>query len=166
MFERFTERARRALFFARYESSQLGVITIEAEHLLLGILKENRGLPARVFAAHDMSYDSVRSAIPQGREKITTSVEIPFSAAAKKALQAAALEADRFGHNYIGTEHLLLGLIAESDGRTAAILKQHGMDLDKVRFEVGALLDEARPDDAKADVQSVTREIRSAGTVR
>ena len=112
MFERYTERARRVLFFARYEASQLGSISIETEHLLLGLIREGKGLTSRIFARSHLSLESIRKEI-EGRtvfrEKVSTSVEIPFSAETKRVLQFAAEEADRLLHNYIGTEHLLLG---------------------------------------------------------
>src|SRR5207302_1723395 len=109
MFERYTERARRVLFFARYEASQLGSISIETEHLLLGLIREGKGLTSRIFARSHLSLENIRKEI-EGRtvfrEKVSTSVEIPFSAETKRVLQFAAEEADRLLHNYIGTEHL------------------------------------------------------------
>src|SRR2546428_2073620 len=140
MFERYTERARRVLFFSRYEASELGSLSIEAEHLLLGLLRENKGLCARVFAKHAISDEAVRADIRAAREKAATSVEIPFSEPTKNALRLAAAEADRLEHNYIGTEHLLLGLLAEGKSRAAAILTQHGLDLDGARSEIVRLL--------------------------
>src|SRR5688572_29636761 len=111
VFERYTERARRVLFFARYEASQLGSIAIETEHLLLGLIREGKGLTSRIFARSHLSLENIRKDI-EGRtvfrEKVSTSVEIPFSAETKRVLGFAAEEADRLLHNYIGTEHLLL----------------------------------------------------------
>ena len=98
MFERYTERARRVLFFARYEASQLGSISIETEHLLLGLIREGKGLTSRIFARSHLSLENIRKEI-EGRtvfrEKVSTSVEIPFSAETKRVLQFAAEEADR-----------------------------------------------------------------------
>ena len=112
MFERYTERARRVLFFARYEASQLGSVSIETEHLLLGLIREGKGLTSRIFARSHLSLENIRKEI-EGRtvfrEKVSTSVEIPFSVETKRVLEFAAEEADRLLHNYIGTEHLLLG---------------------------------------------------------
>ena len=89
MFERYTERARRVLFFARYEASQLGSISIETEHLLLGLIREGKGLTSRIFARSHLSLESIRKEI-EGRtvfrEKVSTSVEIPFSAETKRVL--------------------------------------------------------------------------------
>jgi len=145
MFERYTERARRVLFFARYEASQLGSISIETEHLLLGLIREGKGLTSRIFARSHLSLESIRKEI-EGRtvfrEKVSTSVEIPFSAETKRVLQFAADEADRLLHNYIGTEHLLLGILREERSVAASILMEKGMRLQSVREDIQQLLSE------------------------
>ena len=145
MFERYTERARRVLFFARYEASQLGSISIETEHLLLGLIREGKGLTSRIFARSHLSLESIRKEI-EGRtvfrEKVSTSVEIPFSAETKRVLQYAAEEADRLLHNYIGTEHLLLGILREERSVAATILMEKGMRLHTVREDIVQLLNE------------------------
>jgi ATP-dependent Clp protease ATP-binding subunit ClpC len=145
MFERYTERARRVLFFARYEASQLGSVTIETEHLLLGLIREGKGLTSRIFARSHLSLEHIRKEI-EGRtifrEKVSTSVEIPFSTETKRVLQFAAEEADRLLHNYIGTEHLLLGLLREERSVAALILIEKGMRLSSVREDVVQLLNE------------------------
>jgi ATP-dependent Clp protease ATP-binding subunit ClpC len=145
MFERYTERARRVLFFARYEASQLGSISIETEHLLLGLIREGKGLTSRIFARSHLSLESIRKEI-EGRtvfrEKVSTSVEIPFSAETKRVLQFAAEEADRLLHNYIGTEHLLLGILREERSVAATILMEKGMRLNTVREDIVAILNE------------------------
>ena len=145
MFERYTERARRVLFFARYEASQLGSVSIETEHLLLGLIREGKGLTSRIFQRTQVQLDSVRREI-EGRtvlrEKVSTSVEIPFSAETKRVLQYAAEEADRLMHNYIGTEHLLLGILREERSLAAAILMEKGMRLNGVREDIVQLLNE------------------------
>ena len=145
MFERYTERARRVLFFARYEASQLGSISIETEHLLLGLIREGKGLTSRIFPRSHLSLDSIRKDI-EGRtvfrEKVSTSVEIPFSAETKRVLQYAAEEADRLLHNYIGTEHLLLGILREERSVAATILMEKGMRLHAVREDIVQLLNE------------------------
>src|SRR4026209_280464 len=132
MFERYTERARRVLFFARYEASQLGSISIETEHLLLGLIREGKGLTSRIFARSHLSLENIRKEI-EGRtvfrDKVSTSVEIPFSAETKRVLQFAAEEADRLLHQAIGTEHLLLGILREERSAAASILMAHGMRL-------------------------------------
>ena len=152
MFERYTERARRVLFFARYEATQLGSTSIETEHLLLGLIREGKGLTSRIFARSHLSLESIRKEI-EGRtvfrEKVSTSVEIPFSAETKRVLTFAAEEADRLLHTYIGTEHLLLGLLREERSVAASILYEKGMRLASVREDIVQLLNEktapARP---------------------
>jgi len=145
MFERYTERARRVLFFARYEASQLGSISIETEHLLLGLIREGKGLTSRIFARSHLSLENIRKEI-EGRtvfrEKVSTSVEIPFSAETKRVLGFAAEEADRLLHNYIGTEHLLLGILREERSVAASILMEKGMRLHTVREDIVQLLNE------------------------
>ena len=145
MFERYTERARRVLFFARYEASQLGSVSIETEHLLLGLIREGKGLTSRIFARSHLSLENIRKEI-EGRtvfrEKVSTSVEIPFSAETKRVLQFAAEEADRLLHNYIGTEHLLLGILREERSVAASILMEKGMRLNTVRDDIVQLLNE------------------------
>ena len=145
MFERYTERARRVLFFARYEASQLGSISIETEHLLLGLIREGKGLTSLIFARSNLSLENIRKEI-EGRtvfrEKVSTSVEIPFSTETKRVLQHAAEEADRLLHNYIGTEHLLLGILREERSVAASILTAKGMRLTGVREGIVHLLNE------------------------
>ena len=153
MFERYTERARRVLFFARYEASQLGSVSIETEHLLLGLIREGKGLTSRIFARSNVVLESVRKEI-EGRtvfrEKVSTSVEIPFSAETKRALQFAAEEADRLVHTYIGTEHLLLGILREERSLAASVLLEKGMRLASVRDDVVSLLNEKTTSTAAA----------------
>ena len=145
MFERYTERARRVLFFARYEASQLGSISIEPEHLLLGLMREGKGLTARIFARSNLSFEHIRREI-EGRmvfrEKVSTSVEIPFSAEAKRVLGYTAEEADRLRHNHIGTEHLLLGLLREERSLASTILTEKGLEPERVRKDIVQLLNE------------------------
>src|SRR5689334_13097618 len=125
MFERYTERARRVLFFARYEASQLGSISIEVDHLLLGLMREHKGLASRMFALAQLPLEHIRADI-EGRsafrEKLPTSVEIPFTAASKQVLGFAAEEADALEDQHIGTEHLLLGILREARSPAAATL--------------------------------------------
>jgi ATP-dependent Clp protease ATP-binding subunit ClpC len=145
MFERYTERARRVLFFARYEATQLGSTSIETEHLLLGLIREGKGLTSRIFARSHLSLESIRKEI-EGRtvfkEKVATSVEIPFSPETKRVLQYSAEEADRLLHTYIGTEHLLLGLLREDQCVASTILYEKGMRLASVRDDIVQLLNE------------------------
>jgi len=145
MFERYTERARRVVFFARYEASQLGSGAIETEHLLLGLIREGKGLTSRLFAKSRLSTDQIRKDV-EGRspyrEKVSTSLEIPLSSESKRALAHAAEEAERMLHNYIGTEHILLGLMREEKSVAAGILGERGMRLAGVREDILALLSE------------------------
>ncbi len=145
MFERYTERARRVVFFARYEASQLGSGAIETEHLLLGLIREGKGLTSRLFAKSRLSMDQIRKDV-EGRspyrEKVSTSLEIPLSSESKRVLAHAAEEAERMLHNYIGTEHILLGLMREEKSVAAGILGERGMRLAGVREDILALLNE------------------------
>jgi ATP-dependent Clp protease ATP-binding subunit ClpC len=146
MFERYTESARRALFFARYEVSQKGGLSIEPEHLLLGLTRPGSPLVTRILALSRISSNDLRTEIEQrfeSRERIPTSAEIPFSIETKRVLQFAAEEADRLGHRYIGTEHLFLGVLREDTSNAASLLKQHGLRLDDVRSTVVKLLAES-----------------------
>src|SRR5512135_3437234 len=145
MFERYTERARRVVFFARYEASQLGSGAIETEHLLLGLIREGKGLTSHLFAKGHLSMDQIRKDVEgrsPWREKVSTSLEIPLSGESKRVLAHAAEEAERMMHNYIGTEHILLGLMREERSVAAAILGERGMRLAGVREDIQALLNE------------------------
>src|ERR1051326_7974869 len=124
MFERYTEKARRVVFFARYEASQFGSPYIESEHLLLGLIREDKGLTHRFFQSVE-SIDEIRRQIEGHtivREKTSTSVDLPVSNECKRILAYAAEEAERLGHQHIGTEHLLLGVLRERECFAAEIL--------------------------------------------
>jgi uncharacterized damage-inducible protein DinB len=138
MFERYTEKARRVIFFARYEASQFGSPYIESEHLLLGILREDKALTNRLFRSL-ASVESIRKQIEGHtpiREKTSTSVDLPLSNECKRVLAYAAEEAERLSHQYIGTEHLLLGLLREERCLAAVILRERGVEPAVVREEV------------------------------
>jgi len=138
MFERYTEKARRAIFFARYEASQFGSPSIETEHLLLGLLREDKPLTNRLFKPR-ATVESLRTQI-EGRigrrEKVSTSVDLPLSQECKQALMYAAEEATRMDHQHVGTEHLVLGLLREEKCFAAEILRGYGFNLDKARAEL------------------------------
>ncbi len=138
MFERYTEKARRVIFFARYEASQFGNPHIETEHLLLGLLREDKALTNRFLRSHG-SVESIRKQI-EGRtairEKGSTSVELPLSQESKRVLAYAAEEAERLAHRHIGTEHLLLGLLREDKCFAAEILHERGLRLSTLREEL------------------------------
>src|SRR5918998_418144 len=139
MFERYTEKARRVIFFARYEASQFGAPAIEPEHLLLGLMREDKTLTARFLARAQTSLEAIRKEI-EGRtllrEKISTSVELPLAPETKHVLAYAHEESDRLQHRHIGTEHLLLGLLREERSMAAEILYERGLRLNAVREEV------------------------------
>ncbi len=139
MFERYTEKARRVIFFARYEASQFGAPAIEPEHLLLGLMREDKTLTGRIFPRAQVSIESIRKEI-EGRtllrEKISTSVELPLAPETKRVLAYAHEESDRLQHRHIGTEHLLLGLLREDRSMAAEILYERGLRLNAVRDEI------------------------------
>jgi ATP-dependent Clp protease ATP-binding subunit ClpC len=139
MFERYTEKARRVIFFARYEASQFGAPAIEPEHLLLGLMREDKTLTARFLARAQTSLEAIRKEI-EGRaplrEKISTSVELPLAPETKRVLAYAHEESDRLQHRHIGTEHLLLGLLREERSMAAEILYERGLKLHAVREEI------------------------------
>lgn len=145
MFERYNESARRALFFARFESSQLGALAIAPEHLLLGILREPGPIVERLLSTPPMTIDSVRAAIAsriRPNEAVGTGVEIPFSGPTKDALQCGAEEADGLRHQHIGPEHLLLGLMSEGESTAATVLLDLPLPLERARQLVARLTKE------------------------
>ena len=138
MFERYTEKARRVIFFARYEASQFGSPYIETEHLLLGLLREDKQLANRFLRSH-AAVDSIRKQIEGHttvREKVSTSVDLPLSHECKRVLAYGAEEAERLNHKHIGTEHLLLGLLREEKCFAAEILHERGLRLSTIREEL------------------------------
>lgn len=138
MFERYTEVARRTLFFARYEASQSGAVSIETEHLLLGLAREASALSVLATLPLEHLRSELESRVIV-RERVSTSVEIPFSRETKRVLEFAAQEADALGHAHIGIEHLLLGLLREEDSVAATTLAAHGVRLSDVRAKVEQL---------------------------
>src|SRR5712691_10535306 len=139
MFERYTEKARRVIFFARYEASQFGSPYIETEHLLLGLLREDKTLTNRFLRSH-ASIESIRKQVEgrtPSREKVSTSVDLPLSQECKRVLAYAAEEAERLANKHIGTEHLLLGLLREDKSFAAEILHERGLRLSTIREELG-----------------------------
>jgi ATP-dependent Clp protease ATP-binding subunit ClpC len=136
MFEKFTEKAKRILFLARYEASQQGAKTIGSEHLLLGLLKEGDETTRELFAKADLSVELLQAELEKRgpvREKLSTSVEIPFDSETKEVLQFSEEEADRLMHPHIGTEHLLLGLLRAEESIAGSLLAERGMRLFAVR---------------------------------
>ncbi len=144
MFERFTERARRVIILAQEEAKRLNHSAVGTEHILLGIIREGEGVASKVLESLNINPDKVRAEIENaiGRGERTPYEEVAFTPRAKKVLELALDEARRLGHNYIGTEHLLLGLIREGEGVAARVLEPMGADLERVRSQVVYLLGE------------------------
>jgi ATP-dependent Clp protease ATP-binding subunit ClpA len=138
MFERFTERARHLVVLAQEEARVLQHGYIGTEHLLLGLLREEEGLAARVLDSLGVEIDEVRAQVARvvGRGDEVTNGQIPFTPRAKKVLELALREARSLGHDYIGTEHVLLGLVRENEGVGARVLREFGVDAEKIRKEV------------------------------
>lgn len=139
MFERYTEMARRAIFFARYEASQFGSPYIETEHLLLGLLREDQVL-GNQFLKSNAAVESIRREIEAQvtpGEKVSTSLDLVLSHACKRALAYGAEEAELLGHKNITAAHLLLGLLREEKSLAAQLLRERGLTLDSAREEVG-----------------------------
>jgi hypothetical protein len=140
MFERYTEKARRVIFFARREASAFGSPTIESEHILLGLVQESKGFMNRYLGdktteaelrAQVLTYTVLRAPIP-------TSLDLPLSQECKHILNFSAEEAERLGHRHIGTEHLMLGILREENSVAARIFRQHGLELDRARTMLAA----------------------------
>jgi len=139
MFERYTEKARRVIFFSRYEASQFGASEIEPEHILLGLIREDKKLTARFFhRAHD-DVELVRKEIESRmviRDRVSTEIDLPLSAEAKRVLAFAADESDKLGNRHIGTEHFLLGLLREENSIAAEVLCERGLRLSGIRKDL------------------------------
>jgi len=138
MFERFTERARRVIFFARYEAAQFGSTTIETEHLLLGLIRGDENLTDRFLGDHS-SIESIRKEI-EGRiticQKVSIALDLPMSNECKRILAYAAEETERLNHRHTGTGHLLLGILREEKCMAARVLQQYGLRLNAIREEL------------------------------
>jgi Clp amino terminal domain, pathogenicity island component len=137
VFERYTERARRVIFFARYEASQFGSTIIESEHLLLGILREDPNLPDRLDLGSSpqvIADDATARLTVLG--KTSTSIDLPLSPACKQILLYSAEEAERLNHRHIGVEHLVLGILREGKCGAAEVLEKHGIALPAMREQV------------------------------
>jgi ATP-dependent Clp protease ATP-binding subunit ClpA len=138
MFERFTERARRVVVFAQEEARELNHSYIGTEHLLLGLMRDADGVAARALQELEIRRDAVREQVTEiiGRGKRSPSGHIPFTPRAKKVLELSLREALQLNHNYIGTEHILLGLVREGEGVAAQVLIKLGGSLSRVRDKV------------------------------
>ena len=142
MFERFTDRARRVVVLAQEEARMLNHNYIGTEHILLGLIHEGEGVAAKALESLGISLEAVRSQVEEiiGQGQQAPSGHIPFTPRAKKVLELSLREALQLGHNYIGTEHILLGLIREGEGVAAQVLVKLGADLNRVRQQVIQLL--------------------------
>ena len=142
MFERFTDRARRVVVLAQEEARMLSHNYIGTEHILLGLIHEGEGVAAKALESLDISLEAVRAQVEEiiGQGQQAPSGHIPFTPRAKKVLELSLREALQLGHNYIGTEHILLGLIREGEGVAAQVLQKLGADLNRVRQQVIQLL--------------------------
>jgi ATP-dependent Clp protease ATP-binding subunit ClpC len=142
LFERFTERARQVVVLAQDEARALKHNYIGTEHILLGLLREEEGLAARVLESLDITVEEVRAQVARivGQGDEVTTGQIPFTPRAKKVLELALREALSLGHNYIGTEHILLGLVRENEGVAARILLDFDADAEKIRNEIIRML--------------------------
>ena len=161
MFERFDEHARQVVVLAQDESRALRHNYIGTEHLLLGLLREEEGLAARVLESLDITVEEVRAQIARivGQGDEVTTGQIPFTPRAKKVLELALREALSLGHSYIGTEHILLGLVRENEGVAARIMLDFDADSEMIRNEIirfmsGAGPSEKRPRGANEPMES------------
>src|SRR5262249_40600226 len=138
MFERFTDRARRVVVLAQEEARMLNHNYIGTEHVLLGLLSEGQGVAAKALESLGISLEAVRSQVEEviGKGQAARMGHIPFTPRVKKVLELSLREALQLGHNYIGTEHILLGLIREGEGVAAQVLMSLGADLERVREKV------------------------------
>jgi ATP-dependent Clp protease ATP-binding subunit ClpC len=163
MFERYTEEARRALFFARFETSQRGGTSIESEHLLVGLIREARG-PVNAILAHfqvtpQTLLREIDARVPP-QEPVPTAVEIPFNPEVQRALTNAEEEADRLRHLHIGTEHLFLALLGEDQSVAASVLNRQGVTLTAARQYIATLPPAASPSGAAVPVDGRLQEIK------
>ena len=147
MFQRFSDSARRVVVLAQEEARKLNHNYIGTEHLLLGLIQEGEGIAARALEAVQVNLDTVRSQVVEiiGRGSTPPSGHIPFTPRAKKVLELSLREALQLGHNYIGTEHIMLGLIREGEGVAAKVLVKLGVDLERLRNQVLKTLSGSSP---------------------
>ena len=166
MFERFTDRARRVVVLAQEEARRLNHNYIGTEHILLGLIQEGEGHAAKALEELSINIDSVRSEVVEiiGEGQQSPSGHIPFTPRAKKVLELSLREALQLGHNYIGTEHILLGLIREGEGVAAQVLKKLGAELSQVRQTVIKLISSSGEGKKPQSASTGGRERSGSGT--
>jgi ATP-dependent Clp protease ATP-binding subunit ClpC len=155
MFEKYNEKARRALFFARYEASKLGSRVIESEHILLGVLREGEEIIKEIFSRFNVKPEQIRREVEGDRlfvDRISSSAELPLSEESKKILAYAAHEAESMLHQYVGTEHLLIGILRVESSTAARILTTKGLNVYGVREETISILKEREADKQKKEL--------------
>ena len=155
MFEKYNEKARRALFFARYEASKLGSRVIESEHILLGVLREGEEIIKEIFSRFNVKPEQIRREVEGDRlfvDRISSSAELPLSEESKKILAYAAHEAESMLHQYVGTEHLLIGILRVESSTAARILTAKGLNVYGVREETISILKEREADKQKKEL--------------
>jgi ATP-dependent Clp protease ATP-binding subunit ClpC len=164
MFERFTDRARRVVVLAQEEARRLNHNHIGTEHILLGLVHEGEGVAAKALESLGISPETVRQQIEEiiGEGRQAPSGRIPYTPRAKKVLELSLREALQLGHNYIGTEHILLGLIREGKGAAAQVLVTLGADLSRVRQQVIQLVQDAKREE-EPETGHVARRLSLAG---
>jgi len=147
MFERFTDRARRVVVMAQEEARVLNHDLVGTEHILLGLIHEGGGVGPRALESLGISLDVVRQEVEEiiGQGDHESPGSIPFTPRAKKVLDLSVAEAAQLGHDYVGTEHILLGLIREGNGVAAQVLVKHGADPNRVRQQVILLISAQQP---------------------
>ena len=168
MFERFTDRARRVVVLAQEEARLLNHNYIGTEHILLGLIHEGEGVAAKALESLNISLEAVRSQVEEiiGQGGSSPSGHIPFTPRAKKVLELSLREALQLGHNYIGTEHILLGLIHEGDGVAAQVLVGLGVELDRTRQLVSQILAGRQQEGAASTVAEDLRDRLAAMAAR
>jgi len=155
MFEKYNEKARRALFFARYEASKLGSRVIESEHILLGVLREGEEIIKEIFSRFNVKPEQIRREVEGDRlfvDRISSSAELPLSEESKKILAYAAHEAESMLHQNVGTEHLLIGVLRVETSTAARILTSKGLNVYGVREETISILKEKEADKQKKEL--------------
>jgi ATP-dependent Clp protease ATP-binding subunit ClpC len=170
MFEKYNEKARRALFFARYEASKLGSKVIESEHILLGILREGEDIIKEIFSRFNVKPDDIRREIEGDRifvERISSTAELPLSEESKKILAYASHEAESMVHPYVGTEHLLIGILRVDGSVAGRLLTARGFNLYGVREETISLIKEREASKQKKELpflSEYSRDLTAAAT--